>query len=71
MHTLTRDKKARESERDKHGGLRTSTHKLETRRQGKVSEHGPPRKSTHPLEMRRRGKVSKTSTGDRRKAHTN
>jgi hypothetical protein len=37
-YALPRDKKARKSEQDKHGGWGKSTHELEARRQEKVSK---------------------------------
>jgi hypothetical protein len=71
-HTLSRDEKARKSEQDKHGRWGKSTHKLETRRQEKVSKTsmGDGGNSTHFLETRRREKVSKTNMGDGGKART-
>jgi hypothetical protein len=70
-HALPRDDKARKSEQEKHGRWGNSTHKLETRRQDKVSKTNMGnRESTHFLEIRKKEKMSKTHMGDGGKART-
>jgi hypothetical protein len=71
-HTLSRDKKVRESEKNKDGETeqkhtQTKDKKARDSEQGKDRKQ---RKSMHFLETRRQGKVSKTRMGDRGKAHT-